>query len=93
MRRKALRRTLCLAAAAVMLGCASAERSEIRYFENEWNYADQSMDVSRGIPEEASGTLAQIQRRGTLRVAVDPEAAPAVLADPQAGPEDRFSWP
>lgn len=53
------------------------------YVENEWNFADGSMDVSGGIPENASGVLDRIRRNGVLRVATeypDPEGAEMKLA-------------
>lgn len=53
---------VCLAA-----GCALAETW---YVENEWNFVEVSMDISGGIPEEATGQLAKIERNGVLRVAM-----------------------
>lgn len=51
------------------------------YIENEWNFADGSMDVSGGIPEDASGVLEKIRRNGVLRVATEyPEGADMELA-------------
>ena len=73
-----------LAAFAVFgfLGPVCAQDGEPRYVENEWNYVDQSMDVSHGIPEEAYGRLALIRETGKLRVATEPYFVPAEFIDP-----------
>jgi len=44
--------------------------AETWYPENEWNFMDIAMDISGGIPEEATGQLAKIERTGVLRVAM-----------------------
>ncbi len=74
----------CLILAAVCcigaLGPAAAE--EEVYVENEWNFVDQSLDVSHGIPDNASGVLDRIRRTGVLRVATEPYFAPQEFIDP-----------
>ena len=58
-----------LLALAVLLA-VSAAFAETWYVENEWNFVEISMDISGGIPEEATGQLAKIERNGVLRVAM-----------------------
>jgi len=58
-----------LLAMAVCLAACSAF-AETWYVENEWNFMDTAMDISGGIPEEATGQLAKIERSGVLRVAI-----------------------
>ena len=41
--------------------------AEFYYVENEWNYVDGSMDISCGIPENATGVMDRIRRKGVLR--------------------------
>ena len=82
--RRSYIRVLCLLATAMLLCCVTqAAGAETWHVENEWNYMDTSMDVSNGIPEDASGTLAQIQRKGVLRVATDLSFAPFTFRDPE----------
>ena len=79
-------RLIWLAAlAAVCMLCvfaaAWAEDMNGEYVENEWNYVDQSMDISRGIPENAVGVLARIREAGVLRVAIEPYFPPQEFMD------------
>ena len=78
-------RLIWLAAlAAVCMLCvfaAWAEDMSGEYVENEWNYVDQSMDVSQGIPENAVGVLARIREAGVLRVAIEPYFPPQEFMD------------
>lgn len=60
------------------------------YTVNEWNYVDSSMDVSGGIPEDASGTLARIRERGVLRVATEPYYPPQEFIDPAFDGQDKY---
>lgn len=60
---------------------AEADIEEPLYVENEWNYVDQSMDVSQGIPEDAMGVLERIRRTGVLRVATEPYFPPQEFID------------
>ena len=70
--------------AAILLVCFSAlaEEEEPSFVENEWNFVDQSMDVSGGIPDTANGVLARIRENGVLRVATEPYFAPQEFIDP-----------
>lgn len=83
-----------LAAALVALCClcmaALAEGEDVTYVENEWNYADGSMDVSQGIPEDAYGQLHQIREAGVLRVATEPYYAPQEFIDPDLSGQDSY---
>ena len=63
----------CLIMAAFLcLCCLSAGVAEDVYVENEWNFVDQSMDVSQGIPANATGVLDRIKRKGVLRLPWSP---------------------
>ena len=63
--------------------CPAAAEGNTWYVENEWNYVSDSMDVSGGIPEDASGVLARIERNGVLRVATVASLVPRVFRDPE----------
>lgn len=52
------------------------------FVENEWNFVEESMDVSKGIPETANGVLARIRETGVLRVATEPYFSPQEFIDP-----------
>lgn len=82
-----------LCALCLLCAAAAAEGGADYYAENEWNFVEQAMDVSGGIPESASGALAQIQRRGVLRVAMSREATPTVFVDAAKTGADRLSGP
>ena len=74
-----------LAVLLALSACAHAwaEDEEISpYVENQWNFVDGSIDVTGSIPEDAEGTLAQIRRRGVLRVATEPYFPPQEFIDP-----------
>ena len=60
------------------------------YTVNEWNFVDSSMDVSGGIPEDASGVLARIRERGVLRVATEPYYPPQEFIDPGFDGQDKY---
>jgi len=81
---------LCLTAVLIHINGAAAENQTIWYVENEWNFVDQSMDVNGGIPSDASGVLAEIMRRGTLRVAMTADAAPLVILDSSKEGNERY---
>ena len=88
MKRSAFRLIL-LAAVFCCIFCSSA--ADTWYVENEWNYLDSVMDPDGGIPEEAEGVLAQIQRNGVLRVAADFDFAPLNFLDPEAGESGQYA--
>ena len=58
--------------------------------ENEYNFVDGSMDVTGGIPDNASGVLDRIRRKGVLRVATEPHFAPQEFIDPDLTGQDRY---
>ena len=83
MKRQCIRKTASLLLGAALFfcmafGCAAAESY---YVENEWNYADGSIDVSHGIPDNATGVLDRIKRKGVLRVATEPYFPPFEFID------------
>ena len=63
---------------------------ETVYVENEWGFVDQSLDVSHGIPDDASGVLDRIRRNGVLRVATEPYFAPQEFIDPEKEGQNQF---
>ena len=80
--------------AAVCAVCMSvsvfAEDMDAEYVENEWNYVDQAMDVTQGIPADAVGVLARIREAGVLRVATEPYYPPQEFLDESLSGQDRF---
>ena len=60
------------------------------YHENKWNYVEDSMDISGGIPEDVFGRLAKIRERGVLRVVTDPYFAPQEFIDPDLSGQDQY---
>ncbi len=83
---------LCLLLAAAMVpGLPQTAAAEtVYYVENEWNFVDQSMDVSGGIPEFAEGVLGRIRRSGVLKAAVNPHLAPYAFTDPDKADTDQY---
>ena len=63
---------------------------ETVFVENEWGFVDQSIDISHGIPEDASGVLDRIRRNGVLRVATEPYFAPQEFIDPEKEDQNQF---
>lgn len=61
------------------------------YLENELNYVDGSMDISHGIPENATGVMDRIKRKGVLRVATEPYFAPQEFIDPEKTGMDQYA--
>ena len=72
------------------VGAFSEETEEARYKINEWNYVDQSLDISRGIPEDAEGVLDRVRRTGVLRVATEPYFAPQEFIDPDLQGQEQY---
>jgi len=62
-----------------------------RFLENAWNFVDASLDVSAGIPEDATGVLADIREAGVLRVATDPNFPPQEFIDPDLEGQDGYA--
>ena len=69
----------------------SPAEAESVYVENEWNYADGSIDVRQGIPENATGVLDKIRREGVLRVATEPYFAPQEFIDPEKTGQEQYA--
>ena len=74
---------LILGAALFFAMAFQPAAAESYYVENEWNYADGSIDSSHGIPDNATGVLDRIRRKGVLRVATEPYFAPFEFIDPE----------
>ena len=86
MKKQLFRTVTCLILGATLFFCTASFRTtaaESYYVENEWNYVDGSMDVSKGIPQNATGVLDRIRRKGVLRVATEPYFAPFEFIDPE----------
>ena len=64
--------------------------TEELYHENQWNFVEDSMDISSGIPENAVGRLARIRERGKLTVATEPYFAPQEFIDPDYTGQDQY---
>ena len=82
-----------LMTAALLCACISlteAESADQIYIENEWNYVDGSMDISHGIPDNATGVLDRIRRKGVLRVATEPYYPPQEFIDPDLEGQDAY---
>lgn len=88
-RRCATALALLMALAGILSSIALGEE-ESRYIENEWNYVDVSMDVSGGIPEDATGRLARIRAAGKLTVATAPSYPPQEFIDDTLSGQARF---
>ena len=73
----------------IITGVFAQESSE-QYVRNEWNFIDQSMDISHGIPADAGGVLGRIRDRRTLRIATEPYFPPQEFIDPAKVGFNRF---
>lgn len=73
-----------------MISGAFAQDTSEQYVRNEWNYIDQSMDISKGIPADAGGVLGRIRDRRTLRVATEPYFPPQEFIDSTKVGSKRF---
>ena len=80
---------LCLSFVLCM-GVLATEASDSYYVENEWNYVDDSMDISKGIPWDAAGVLGSIHRSGVLKVATQPDLVPFSFEDPDKSGQDAY---
>ena len=93
--RRADCRLIMVAAILVAIGmtlpvsCLAGENP--LYIENEWNYVDGSIDVSKGIPENSGGRLARIRDAGKLTVATSPYYPPQEYIDETKTGMDRFA--
>ena len=82
-----------LAVLALMPALAESleeDGAQTRYMENAWNFVDVSMDVSAGIPDDATGVLADIRQAGVLRVATEPFFPPQEFIDPDIEGQDGY---
>lgn len=61
------------------------------YHENKWNYVEDSMDISGGIPDDASGRLASIREAGKLVVCTEPYFAPQEFIDPDLEGQEQYA--
>ena len=87
-------RLVCFALTAALLcaaGCALSESWDQIYVENEWNFADGAMDISGGIPENATGVMDRIRRNGKLRVTTEPFFAPFEFLDPEKEGQEQYA--
>lgn len=73
-------------------GCPvyAEENGDSVYTENEWNYVEASLDISDGIPEDASGRLLAIREAGKLTVATEPYYAPQEFIDPDLSGQEKY---
>ena len=87
---------ICLAGLVMALQTTTAlfaqdQDDEVQYVRNVWNFVEQSMDISNGIPDDAAGTLAQIRETGKLRVATEPYFPPQEFIDQTQSGQNRFA--
>ena len=85
MKRQCFRATVSLILGAALCFCVifQSAGAESFYLENEWNYADGSIDADHGIPDNATGVMDRIKRKGVLRVATEPFFPPFEFIDPE----------
>ena len=72
-------------------GLSAADDEEQIYVENEWNFVDGSMNAMHGIPDDATGVLDRIRRKGVLRVATEPYYPPQEFIDPDMTGQDQYA--
>ncbi|MBR6186380.1 MAG: amino acid ABC transporter substrate-binding protein [Clostridia bacterium] len=89
-RQKAAKLLALLCALALLATSALAEDAEEAYVENEWNFVDESMDVTDGIPQDAVGVLERIREAGKLRVATEPFFPPQEFIDPSREGQEKY---
>ncbi|MBR6443240.1 MAG: amino acid ABC transporter substrate-binding protein [Clostridia bacterium] len=90
--RTQLRKAAILITVIALYCCAFSGLSaaEGNYVENEKNFVDESMDVTHGIPENATGVLDRIRRSGVLRVATEPYFPPQEFIDPNGIDQKQY---
>ena len=69
---------------------AEEEEEDYLYVENEWNFVENSLDVSNGIPADAEGRLLAIKEAGKLVVATEPYFAPQEFIDPSLSGQEQY---
>lgn len=86
------RTAVCVMLAAVLCagiaGTAAGEKPV--YSVNEWNFVDESLDVSQGLPKDTTGVLDRIRRTGVLRVATEPYYPPQEFEDPEKEGQEKY---
>ena len=87
------RKAVILLTVITLCCCAffPASEAEEVYVENDRNFVEGSMDVTRGIPENASGVLDRIRRSGVLRVATEPYFPPQEFIDPDKSGQEQYA--
>ena len=75
----------------VSAGMSTADDEGQIYVENEWNFVDGSMNAMRGIPDDATGVLDRIRRKGVLRVATEPYYPPQEFIDPDMTGQEQYA--
>lgn len=92
-----MKKQLFRSAASLILGAAlcfcilfQTAAAESYYMENEWNYIDGSLDVSNGLPDNVTGVLDRIRRKGVLRVATEPYFPPFEFIDPEQLDQKKY---
>ena len=78
-----------LAALMALMPPGMAEEAP-QYVRDEWNYVEDSMDVSGGIPEDATGRLGRIRALGRLTVATEPYFPPQEFIDESRTGQERY---
>lgn len=72
-------------------GSDAALDPEDLYHENEWNFVEDSMDISGGIPDNVIGRLARIREKGKLVVCTEPYFVPQEFIDPDLSGQERYA--
>lgn len=83
MKRHYFRTAVSLILGAALCFCMLCPAAAEYYVENEWNYVDGAIDTTHGIPQNATGVMDRIRRKGVLRVATEPYFAPFEFIDPE----------
>ena len=94
MKRQCFRAAVSLILGAALCFCTVLQpaAAESFYVENEWNYADGSIDPDHGIPDNATGVMDRIRRKGVLRVATEPYFPPYEFIDQeQLDPQRQYA--
>ncbi len=92
MKRKRFCAAMCLIlGAALCFFTVFHAAAESYYVENEWNFAEGSIDANHGIPDNATGVMDRIRRKGVLRVATEPYFAPFEFIDPEQFDQRKYA--
>ena len=79
-----------LAVAPALAESLEVDDANAQYMENAWNFVDVSLDISGGIPGDATGVLADIREAGVLRVATEPYFPPQEFIDPDLEGQESY---